>query len=87
MTNPHPKCPSCTQRAITVVTAETAPVEQVVLLCNACRDIIICTRLPGKTDWIQSIFKGVADQEALIEVIHQESWRLGLPKPKVTVRA
>lgn len=87
----EPNLPFCGNgciRRMELYAQESRPVEMLVFGCRACKDCIICTRIPfaDPPKWSQSLFKNVSTKEDVIKVIEQESFRLGLSKPKVLTK-
>lgn len=81
-----PLCGNGCLRRVELYAKELRPVEMLVFGCRACGDCIICTRLPHSTSYVQSLFKGVFTKDDVFDVIDRESFRIGLPRPKVATK-
>lgn len=78
-----PLCPNGCIKRLELYAREAEPVEMVITGCRVCGDCQIMTRLPGTTNYANSLFKNVKTQADVINVIKRESERIGLPVPRV----
>lgn len=82
-----PEMPFCRNKClcrVQIVAREAEPVEMICSWCAMCKELMITTRIPNTIKYAETSFRNVIEQKDVIWAIEQESFRLGLPKPKIS---